>query len=75
MLVNPPSDSASPIRFIPWWEMSMKWLADTSVGAKDRVFCYASGGRLKPFLVNVTDLFPLDAFYPHFRRSFGVPRG
>ena len=29
---------------------------------EDRVFYYGSGGRLKSFLVNVTDLFSLDAF-------------
>jgi uncharacterized protein DUF5372 len=29
---------------------------------EDRVFYYGSGGQLKSFLVNVTDLFPSDAF-------------
>ena len=29
---------------------------------EDRVFCYDSGGRLKSFLVNITDLFPSDDF-------------
>jgi hypothetical protein len=29
---------------------------------EDRVFYYGSSRRLKSFLVNVTDLFPIDAF-------------
>lgn len=29
---------------------------------EDRVFYYGLEGRLKSFLVNVTDLFPIDAF-------------
>jgi hypothetical protein len=29
---------------------------------EDRVFYYGSDGRLKSFLVNTTDLFPIDAF-------------
>lgn len=29
---------------------------------EDRVFYYDRNGRLKSFLVNVTDLFPVDAF-------------
>jgi uncharacterized protein DUF5372 len=29
---------------------------------EDRVFYYSPDGRLKSFLVNVTDLFPVDAF-------------
>jgi hypothetical protein len=29
---------------------------------EDRVFYYSPNGRLKSFLVNVTDLFPVDAF-------------
>jgi hypothetical protein len=29
---------------------------------EDRVFYYDSDGRLKSFLINVTDLFPIDAF-------------
>lgn len=29
---------------------------------EDRVFYYDHNGRLKSFLVNVTDLFPVDAF-------------
>jgi len=62
MLVNPPIDSASAIRFIPWRERSMKWLADTSVGETTGFFYYSPDGRLKSFLANITDLFPIDAF-------------
>jgi Family of unknown function (DUF5372) len=29
---------------------------------EDRVFYYGSGGRLKSFPVNITDLFPIDIF-------------
>jgi hypothetical protein len=29
---------------------------------EDRVFYYGPNGRLKSFLVNITDLFPIDAF-------------
>jgi hypothetical protein len=29
---------------------------------EDRVFYYDSGGRLKSFPVNITDLFPIDDF-------------
>jgi len=29
---------------------------------EDRVFYYGPGGRLKSFLVNITDLFPIDVF-------------
>jgi len=29
---------------------------------EDRVFYYGSGGRLKSFPVNITDLFPIDVF-------------
>jgi hypothetical protein len=29
---------------------------------EDRVFYYGPDGRLKSFLVNITDLFPIDAF-------------
>jgi Family of unknown function (DUF5372) len=29
---------------------------------EDRVFYYGPSGRLKSFLVNLTDLFPIDAF-------------
>jgi len=29
---------------------------------EDRVFYYDSDGRLKSFLVNITDLFPIDGF-------------
>jgi len=28
----------------------------------DRVFYYSPDGRLKSFLANITDLFPIDAF-------------
>jgi Family of unknown function (DUF5372) len=29
---------------------------------EDRVYCYDPDGRLKSFLVNITDLVPIDAF-------------
>ena len=29
---------------------------------EDRIFCYGPEGQLKSFLVNITDLFPIDAF-------------
>ena len=44
MLVNPPIDSASAIRFIPWRERSMKWSADTSVGETTGFFTTAPTG-------------------------------
>jgi len=44
VMVNRPVDSASPIRFIPWWEMSMKWSADTSAGERTAFFTTARVG-------------------------------
>src|SRR6516165_9366582 len=44
MLVNPPIDSASAIRFIPWRERSMKWSAGTSVGETTGFFTTAPTG-------------------------------
>lgn len=37
-------------------------VARTVARAKDRVYYYDPAGRLKSFLVNITDLFPVDAF-------------
>jgi hypothetical protein len=37
-------------------------VARTVARAKDRVYYYDPDGRLKSFLVNLTDLFPVDAF-------------
>ena len=38
VLVNPPIDSASAIRFFPWRGMSMRWTAGTSVGERTVFF-------------------------------------
>jgi Family of unknown function (DUF5372) len=42
--------------------MKYEMVARTVARAEDRVYYYSDGGRLKSFLVNITDLFSIDAF-------------